>query len=802
MLKHYFKITVRSLSKQLGYSVINVLGLAVGLAFCTLIVLFVRDELTHDRFHAEADHLYRVLRVSDMPNQGIFDQDPYQPIPLAPALMEAIPEVEQAVRFYRDEYLIGHGDLMQEEMLLFADPAMLEVFSFPLRHGDPRTALADLNSIVLTETAAQRYFGTDDVVGETMQVRLGGAFHDVTITGVAHDVPSQSSISFDYLLPYQKLPDAHEWIRNRMEVWRASSAITYVKLQDGASAQAVEAKMRDLRATHFPDEAANLREMGLWEGTETPIHFALQPLADIHLNPTVGAGLKAPSDPRYAYILGGIALAILLLACINFTTLAIGRSASRAREVGIRKAVGAPRAQLMALFWGEALLLTGLALVLGLALAEAALPVFNTLANKALDLTLDVPMVAALGGLLLLTGLAAGSYPALRLSGLRPLDTLRQRLRLGGSNRFTQALVVFQFAISIFFIAGTLVMLQQLHFLQNKNLGFNDEQLVVLPTQGIDGEDLRQRLETRLAGQPGVRGITGVSSSFTRGYSREGFEYNGELKEVYSYRVEDNYVDVMEMELVAGRNFNPHLATDSTQAILVNEAMVRDFGWTNPIGEQLVGFYTDPVVVGVVKDFNFRSLHETVEPMVLLLDPDWGIRHLLVRIAPDDIPAMLETLRTAWADVADGVPFNYSFLDDDVARQYDAERRWNEIVAYAAGFAVLIACLGLFGLAALTVTGRTKEIGIRKVLGATISDVTFLLSKNFLWLVLIGFGVAAPLAYLAAQEWLQDFAYRIDLGVGIFLAAGASTVLIALVTVSYQAIRAAIANPVKSLRYE
>jgi len=792
MLKHYLTITLRSLGKQRGYAFINVFGLAVGIAFCALIFLYVRDELTFDRFHERADRIYRVIQQEHRPDGSVENEWTWQPMPLAPALKDDLPEVEQAVRLFEQEPLIRYGDQTFEESVLFADPSLFEVFSFPLRQGTPATALADLNSIVLSTSAARKLFGGTDPMGQTLQVRLGDTFYDVVVTGIAADVPGNASVRFDYLLPFAKLSEAYEWIRNRETRWNASSFNTYALLREGASRDALEAKLPAFRATHYPDE-------------EVPHNtYRLQPLTEIHLDPGVRGGLTPASDPTYSYILAAIALAILLIACINFTTLAIGRSASRAREVGIRKAVGAQRRQLMLQFWGEALLLSGLALAAGIALAELFLPTFNALAVKTLhfDYLGNATTVGVLVGLMLLVGLIAGGYPALVLSGFRPIETLRQRLRLGGANPLTRSLVVVQFALSVFLIVGTLVMLRQLHHIQTKNLGFDEENVVVIPTQQMPGPLLLERFQDVLAARPDVLGITGTSSSFTRGYSLEGWDYKEEEKRAYVYRVEANYVNVMGMELVAGRTFDPQRATDSTGAVLVNEAFVRDFGWADPIGQTIDGFYAEPVVVGVVKDINFLSLHQAVEPMVLTLDPGWGVRHLLVRIAPGDAPATLDALRATWQDVAPGVPFQYSFLDDDLNQQYESEQRWSRIVGYGAVFAVLIACLGLFGLAALSVAGRTKEIGIRKVLGASVTRVTLLLSKDFVKLVLVAVVLAAPVAYVALQRWLDGFAYRIEMSGWTFLIAGLTALVIALATVGYQAVRAALTDPVESLRYE
>jgi putative ABC transport system permease protein len=805
MLEHYLRVALRNLRRQRSYAAINVVSLAVGIALCALIGLYVRDELTFDRFHERADRIVRVTQTRFAPDGGAEETHAYLPVPLGPALEADLPEVERAVRMMEQDAFVRRGETALPEKILFADPGFFDVFTFPLIEGDPATALADPGGIVLSEDAARAWFGDEDPMGRGLQIRLGDAYYEATVTGVAATVPGNSSVRFDYLMSFAKLPEAFEWIRNNADRWNASSFYTFALLAEGASVDAAAARLPAFREQYLPDETARLREEGQWTGVGPARGYGFQPLEAVHLDPGIQGGLVPPSDRKYSYILAAIALAILLIACINFTTLAIGRSAGRAKEIGVRKVVGAQRRQLVFQFWGEALLLSVVALVVGLVLAELALPTFNTLARKDLhlDYLADARLAAGLLGLTLLVGLVAGSYPALLLSGLRPIETLRQRLRLGGANALTRSLVVVQFALSVFLICSTAVMLRQLHYLQTKNLGFNQNNVVVIPTQGEDGAALLSRLRTALSGRPDVLGITGMSSAFAHGWSLDGWNDGDEPKEAYVYRVAPGFLDVMQLPLVAGRDFDPAMATDSTAAVLVNEAFVRDFGWAEPLGQTLDGFYDEPTVVGVVRDVNFLSLHETVAPMVLMVNtPDWNLYDLLVRLAPGDFPGALRAVEAAWAQVAPDVPFQYTFLDDDLGQQYESEQRWSRIVGYAAGFAVLIACLGLFGLAALSVARRTKEVGIRKALGASVASVTLLLSREFARLVLVAVVLAAPVAYLVMQHWLDTFAYRVGIEAGVFLLAGGLALAIALLTVSYQALRAASADPVKALRYE
>ncbi|NNF59597.1 MAG: FtsX-like permease family protein [Rhodothermaceae bacterium] len=808
MLKNYLTIALRTLRKQKLYSVINVFGLALGIACCVLLLLFVADELTFDTMHTEDDRIVRISRIS-LTEDGQPDGEPatpYMPIPAGPALVEDIPEVEAAVRLKRFRKLVRHGELTVEDPVVFADPAILTVFTFPLRAGDPATALSQSGSVVLSEAAAQRYFGEEDPMGQTLEVQFEGEFEPFTVTGVAA-VESNSTVNFEVLLPFERIYDAHPWMISRADAFTWSSTITYVQLREDASLAAVEAKVPAFLETHYGPHVDAMRESGFWTSDTLPLDYFLQPLADIHLNPDVRPGLTPPSNPLYAKILAAIALAVLLIACINFMTLAIGRSAARAKEVGVRKTIGARRGQLLRQFWGEAFLMTVLGLGLGLVLAVLFVPAFNGLTGKELSLGLVNPAWAAgaLAGITLLTGLVAGSYPALMLSRLKPIETLKDRVRLGGANVFTRSLVVVQFALSVFLLVGALIMSGQLAYLQTRDLGFEDDNVAVIDVGDLHGDQVLERYRTALAGEASLRGFTGTSIAFGHGTSSVGFPYKGRDVEVVEYRVAADFVERMRMELLAGRDFNPLLASDSTDAVLINEALAREFGWADPLGQVVEGFRGEgegPTVIGVVRDFNFRSQHLAVEPAVLTLDPNQTIEYVLARIVPGHTPEALAALEASWAEFAPDLPFSYSFLDEDLAAFYENEARWAEIVRYATLFALLVACLGLFGLASLAVAQRTKEIGIRKVLGASVGSIAALLAKGFAGLVAVSGLIAAPLAYLAGQRWLEGFAYRIDLGPGVFLLAGGLALLVALLTVSAQALRAATADPVQSLRYE
>ena len=809
MLKNYLTIALRTLRKQTLYSVINVSGLALGIACCVLLLLFVADELTFDTMHADGDRIYRVSRITNTLD-GQPDGEPatpYMPIPAGPALVADLPEVDAAVRIKRFDKLVRRGELTVEDAVVFADPSILEVFTFPLVAGDPKTALAQAGNVVLSERAAATYFGVESPLGQTLQVQFEGRFEPFTVTGVAQVAPN-STARFDVLLPFENVYDAYPWMASRAESFDASSTIAYIRLHPDASIAAVEAKIPAFLEAHYGPHVQEMRDAGYWTSDAMPLAYFLQPLSDIHLNPDVRPGLTPPSNPLYAKILAAIALAVLLIACINFMTLAIGRSAARAKEVGVRKTIGARRGQIIGQFWGEALLMTLLGLGLGLALALLFLPTFSELTGKRLSLGLIDPWVAvaSLAGITLLTGLVAGSYPALLLSRLKPVDTLKDRVRLGGANVFTRSLVVVQFALSVFLLTGAFILGAQLRYLQDRDVGYDDENVAVIAVGDHDGAAVLERYRAAHASDPAIQALTGTSSSFGHGTSSYGFQYEGRDVEIVQYRVAADFVETMGMDLIAGRDFNPALASDSTESVIINEALARELGWADPLGQTVDGFETasvqSPTVIGVVRDFNFRSQHVAVEPALLTLDPGEPIAFVLARIRPGQTREALASLSGTWAEIAPGLPFESTFLDEDLAAFYESEARWAQIVRYATLFALLVACLGLFGLASLAVAQRTKEIGIRKVLGASASSIAALLAKGFALLVALSVVIAAPLAYFAGQRWLEGFAYRIDLGPGIFLLAGGLALLVALLTVSTQALRAATADPVRSLRYE
>ncbi len=807
MIKNYLTLAFRTLWRHKGYAGINIVGLSVGIACSFLILLFVRSEWSYDRFHTNADRLHRAW-VREVYDGGQTYFNSVTPLPLGPTLAATYPEVEAFTRVYAFENLVEREGERFTESIQVVDRNFFEVFDFELLEGERSTALAGQNAAVLTERAARRMFGDRDVVGETVSIRIAEAFEPFVVQAVAADPPANSSIQFDVLLPFE-VGDGRIWPPQAHQAWFNVRPETYVLLQPGVDAVALEAKLPAMITSVLGDEVS--------PGQYT---VGLQPMTDIHLNPSIPQGIAPVSDPGYSYLLATIAFFVLLIACINFTILAIGRSAQRAMEVGIRKAVGASRAQLMRQFWGETLLLTAITLAAGFGLATLALPLFNDLAGQQLKLVLDGSVAATALGLFLGVGLLSGVYPAYVMSDYRPIQVLKGAVVVGPRGSWLRrGLIAFQFVVSIALIASTLVIRSQLGYMQTRDLGFDREQVVIVET-GVppeEGMPLVERMRNDLAGDPSVVSIG--SSRFAMGsgsWMRVGYRTDDESFREFNLNIVDEaYIDAMGMEVVVGRNFTESIPSDQTMGVIVNEAFVAAYGWEDPLNAQLSGDFGPHQIVGVVRDFNYASLHTEVMPLALVLNSEaimQGVSDvnlgqsrdpkIAIRLRADNVREAMDKLEATWKAIAPGQDFVYSFLDQTLDSQYRQEQELGRLVGIASGLAVFIACLGLFGLVTLSVVRRTKEIGIRKVLGASSPHVVALIASEFVILIGLAFLVATPASWVAMQRWLDGFAYRIDLSAGLFLAAGLLVLAIALVTVSIQAIRAALADPVDSLRYE
>lgn len=808
MLKSYIIIALRNLRKDRVYSFINIFGLAVGIASCLLIMLFVSHERSFDRFHEKSDRIYRAWGKEDYGEGRTFFYT-MTPIPLGPTLAESIPEVEAFVRVDPYSNLVGRTPNRFTEQMHFVDPDFFSVFDFKLLHGDSKTALAQPGRVVLTPEIAEKYFPESDPMGAVLPIEIDGNVIEFIVSGVAEPPPAASSIQYDMLLPYENAMAIYS--PNAQQSWFNISAETYVLLGAGADVSAVETKLPDMIRTVMGDDYK-----------EDAYIVGLQPITDIHLNQDFPVGIEPTSDPAYSFILGAAALLVLLIASINFVMLSIGQSTRRAREVGLRKVLGAPRRQVMQQFWSEAAVLVMFSVLLGLAAAYVALPAFNDLAGRDLVLDFGGGTAAFLLVIILLIGFAAGSYPALVLSRFQPAAVLKSRLVLAGERGLLRrALVVVQFMLAIFLITGTLFVDEQLRYLQNKNLGFEKDHVVIIPT-GVSGErgmPIAERFREEVQAYPDVTATAASAFALDESWLTAGYEAtDGSWRTFNMNWTTPRYLETMGMRMLAGRPFSDDFASDSAK-IIVNEALVRDYGWASPdaaLGKSLPGNdFPEHEIVGVVQDFHFASLREEIAPLVFTLAPNRVLKgvsdvslgtspnpKLAVRIQTPDVRTTIALLERSFQKVASGLPFDYYFLDEAVDAQYRDDQRLARIVGAAAVLAIVIACLGIFGLATLSVARRTKEIGVRKTMGASATGIAVLLSKDFLRLVIVGFVLAAPLTYVAVDRWLEDFAYRIDVEIHTFLLAGTLAVLIALATVSYHAVRGAKLNPVESLRYE
>ncbi len=785
MIKNYLKIAWRNLIRHKEYTTINTMGLGVGLAACIIIGLWVSYELSYDTYHQNSDRIYRVLSGSSAATQP----------PLASALKNDHPDlVKEVVRFWPIQApsdIVYKDKVFTEKHISYVDPSIFRVFSHPMVLGNPKTALSAPNSIVLSNSTAAKYFGSTNPMGKTMN--MWG--RDLEVTGVFKDVPHNSHYRFDMLVPMERL---RIYMVSMMDNWNWNGVYTYVLPKENTPPEKIETILPSLYAKYAAEDFLEAR---------------LQPLTDIYFNPQDKDIGIASGNIGYVYILITIAAFVLAVACVNFMNLSTAYASLRNKEVGMRKALGAHRWQLIGQFLGEATLLSTFAMAIALILIELTLPVFSNFTGKPLVMPYEyapIATAAALVSFTLLVGIMAGSYPALFLSRLRAVDSFKGKTSAGASGiSLRKGLVVFQFVVSTFLIIAVITVFTQLRFMQHKNLGFNDEQVVVLEAKNYS------LLSEQLKKLPGV-------SSVSAAYNVPGqrFPYYpihtedtpaDSLPSMRTLRVNAGFIETMGMNMAKGRSFNEEKPTDQAGAFVINRAAAAHLGWDHPLGKKIdwYDFGEDGTtfevakegrVIGVVEDFNYAPLHNPIEPLIMHLSRE--VNATVVRLKPGQIENTLSQIRDTWNKVSPDSPFWYYFLDQELDRQYGAEETLGKVFGGLTVLALFIACLGLFGLATFSTQQRTKEIGIRKVLGATLANIVGLLSKDFLKLVALGFIIAVPIAWFAMNMWLADFAYKIEIGPGIFLLAGGLALLIALATVSWQSIRAALANPVESLRSE
>ena len=796
MFGNYLKITFRNFKRQKVYSLINVAGLAVGMACCICILVYVHHELSYDGFHAHADNIYRLVMNGDTSGSP-FDVA-LSSGPIGPTMAKDFPEVEKVVRFHsRNRTPVSYQEKQfLEDGIFYADSTVFDVFTFPFLKGNPETALMNPFSAVITRQTARRYFGSEDPLGKILRFNRQEQY---AVTGVMKDVPENSHFGFDILLSYETLSVVN---RGQIESWTQFVNYTYLLLKDGANPGEIAKKIPALNTDHM---GFNPTDIG-WN-----LFFNLQPLRSIHLHSNLQGEIQGNSDIAYIYIFSSIAFLILLLACINFMNLSTARSTNRAKEVGMRKVLGAVRSKLIKQFLGESLIYSLLSLMLALIFVRMALPLLSSLSGLPLEVYYaEIPrLIPGISGIAIFVGLVAGIYPATVLAGFQPARVIKGGLESAHQKRhFRNMLVVFQLAISAFLIIGTGIIFKQTTFMKNQKLGFDKEHVVVLQLIDNSVRSSIPAVKQELKSLPGVLNVSTSShipgwgglaaAHLPEGFSREDSQI------MRAIRVDPDYLDTLGIELAAGRNLSPEFPSDTQESVLINEAAVKRFGWDNPLGkkiQQIYGNQQTRTVIGVVKDFHMSSLHNVIEPMFINASyPE--INTLCIRIASGNITGMLDSIRSTWKKVVPNAPFDYFFLDESFDSQYRVEERLSRLFAYFSLLAIFIACLGLFGMACYSAEKRTKEIGIRKVLGASVSGIVLMLTRELVRLFLIANIVSWPIVYMASQKWLQNFAYRTHIGLEIFLLSAILILVITLGTISYQAVKAALANPVKSLRYE
>jgi len=798
MIKNYFIIAWRNLSIHKTYSIINIAGLSIGLACAMLILLYVKDEVSFDNFHKKGDNIYRIVTQSKY--DGAEHKDSNTGLLQGPRFAKNVPGIQTFVRVQSYTEDIKNGTEIQSQDLLYVDSSFFSVFTFPLLSGNAATCLTEPHSIVLSEDAAKKQFGTKEAVGKVVMIREGNKFVPFKVTAVAKRCPLNSSIKFDVLLP---IKESVEDLQNN-DNWFNFYLNTFVVLSPGANIETVEKQMQKF---FVQDAEATFKQMIAKYGGGPDASmgsYHLQPYTDMHMNTELPAqnGLVNASNPIYSYILSGIALFILLIACINFVNLTVARSVKRAKEIGIRKVIGSNRKQLILQFLGESFLLCLIAFSLALLIVKLILPVFNDLANKALSISylFDLKLIAAYLLLFLLTGFLAGFYPALVLSGYRPVETLYSRFNLTGKNYLQKSLVVLQFALASFLIIGTLTIYEQFNFLTKTDLGYDDSNIVVV-NANVNHKDAAV-FKSELLKNPNIVDVAPKNA----GQWQTSAKISNDSTLLFSYEtIDESYIPALKIPLLKGRNFSKAFPSDSTKSVLVNETFVKKAGWKNPIGETVNFFYNNNEiyqVVGVVKDYHYLLLNQEIGPQLFTMKNDNWYGLFNIKIKPGSETESLKYIQKTFRQTLPFSPYSYIFKDDQRIKDYESESKWKQIIFFGAVLTIFISCIGLFGLSVLSAEKRTKEIGIRKVLGASVNSVVTTLSKDFLILVCIALVIAVPLAWLAANKWLQNYPYRIALDWWIFALAGILVILIAIATVSFQAVKAAMANPVKSLRTE
>ena len=805
MLKNYFTIAIRNIVRHKGYTFINILGLATGIICCLLILVYVQDEISYDRYHEKSDQIYRIINAGVIRGNQI--EMPLVSGPWGPAMVEEFPEVLEAVRIKPPDsrWVIEYGEKkFPEKGLYFVDPTFFEIFDVEMVAGDPETALDAPYSIIITEEMAEKYFGQEDPLGKII---IGDNWINLNITGIMRKHPPSTHMEYDFLVNFETLNRAMEPVNNRLlygdlsRNWQNFRIYTYLLLDANADPEAVEGKMRTLIEERL---GKILRTAGV------ELNPYLQKLTDIHLKSNLEGELGPTGDESYIYIFSAVAVFILLIACINFMNLSTARSENRAKEVGIRKVVGADRFQLIKQFLGESTIFTLFASVIaGIAVIFLLTP-FNAIAEKSISASsfISVQTGLLLIGIVIVVGAVSGSYPAFLLSAFKPAEVLSGKKHKGASGGLLRKiLVVVQFSISVFLLIGLSVIYSQMGYIKNRPLGYDKENIIAVPLSDPAPRSTYDSYKTALLSNSRVMSVSAASTLpgglFGIGLLRPVGRPPNENLTVQIMNVDYDFIETFGMQLLEGRDFSREFTTDLNRALLLNEEAVRQFGFDSGLDKRLTpGGQNVLPVIGVVKDYYFKSLHQNIEPFAMILAAEQGFNWVFIKTTSASISSVVQFAEQEWSRTNPGHPFEYSFVDSHNDMMYQSEMKLSRLFSIFTGIAIYIACLGLFGLASFTAVQRTKEIGIRKVLGASVGGIVVILSKEYVkWIVLANI-IAWPLAYYFMHRWLEGFAYHTSLSILAFLASGILALIIALLTVSFQTIKTARSDPVDSLRYE
>ena len=801
MLRNYSITAFRRLKREKILSLINIIGLAVSFAFCCLIFLYISDEFSFDKFHKNGDRIYSVVTE----DHYYENSHRYAMFPLASVLAERFPEIENFVRM-RIEWgvVVKYKENIFEEEVLIADPQFFEIFTFPLNAGNKKDVLSSENSIILTQSSALKYFGEENPIGKSLLLTFGEKSKAFIISGIAENVPSNSTIDFDFLINSGNLSFIYE--PEYAQNWIFSRVRTFLLLKKNGTQKSIEEKLLAVLKPFLVPFYKSREQYGRLVKDGETVTYRLQNIKDMHLYSSEIRGTLSSSVNR-SYFLSGIALIILFVAVVNFVNLSISRASGRSLEIGIRKVLGSNRSLFIRQFWSESIVITLISMIFGMTLAVFFLPVFNYISDKNLkaDSIFQISNLFVFLILVVSVGILSGSFPAVVMSRFKAAEILKERIKRKSRNLFGKSLIIIQFSLSVFLIILTLIITKQIKYMKSFNPGYEKEGLLVISLYERDSRKCREMLnlyKDRILGYHSVVNVSGCVNSPNKAMILSSINLEGKRVGVYFNSVYYNYINTMRMKLVEGRDFSEKFASD-TSAIIVNKKFVEELDLKSPLGKTVrMGMNPPLKIIGIVEDYNYMSLEEEIGPAALNMIPGWRLMFALVRVSATGIPETLNFLKQKWEEIKPDKPFQFSFLEDDLKRFYVNENRWNTIVRYSSVLTVIITCMGLFGLTLITINRRVKEIGIRKVFGATIVNITGMVVRDIVLLVLIACLFSWPVSYFVMNKWLDGYAYKTSLSIGLFIAAGLLAILIAVFTVSYISVKAAKANPVDSIRYE